>query len=327
MKKEVFLLVALLMLSVIPGARGEKPVVVVSIAPLGEIVKEAFGDSVEVEVLVPMGVDPHEYQLTPEQVEKTRGAAVIVTTGGHLPAEKKLRELSESGEIRARVLWLDDYARYGFRFLDKGWMDGRNEHGTWMDPQNALAIARATAEALSVADPSGAREYMEAYERFKGKVEATVSAYSEVFRRLGNKSAVVELPAHQYVTEWMGVRSVAAIKPEEELPAEEVDALLPIAEGADLIVYTSSSPAVLKEAALELSRRSGKPVADVTYMWSGKPYTEVLEENAAAVITALAEGKKEGIVEESNGLSPVYVLLGGIVGLTLGFAIGVFLKD
>ncbi|WP_048152455.1 metal ABC transporter solute-binding protein, Zn/Mn family [Palaeococcus ferrophilus] len=327
MRRAVFLLMVLILLSGIPWARAEKPVVIVSIAPLGEIVKEALGDSVEVEVLVPMGVDPHEYQLTPEQVEKARRAAVIVTTGGHLPAEKKLRELEGNGEIEARVLWLDDYTRYGFRFLNKGWMEGRNEHGTWMDPTNALAIARATVEALSEADPSNAPSYMEAYSSFEKRVEEIVDAYSEVFERLGKESAVVELPAHQYVLEWMGVESVAAVKPEEELPAREVDSLLPVAEKADLIVYTSSSPDSLREAALELSKRSGKPIADVTYMWSGKPYTTVLEENAASVIAALAKGEKERVVRGSGGLSPIYVLLGGIVGLTFGFAIGTFLRE
>lgn len=327
MRRAVLPLMVLFLLSGVSWASAERPLVIVSIAPLGEIVKEALGDSVEVEVLVSMGVDPHEYQLSPDQVEKARKAAVIVTVDGHLPAEKKLKELEENGEIEARVLWLDDYTRYGFRFLDRGWMEGRNEHGTWMDPTNALAIARATAEALREADPSNAPSYMEAYSSFEERVEGIVEAYSKVFERLGKRSAVVELPAHQYVLEWMGVESIAAVKPEEELPAREVDSLLPVAEKADLVVYTSSSPGSLREAALELSKRSGKPIADVTYVWSGKPYTTVLEENTAAVIAALTEGEKEKVVEGSSGLSSIYVLLGGIVGLTFGFAIGAFLRE
>jgi len=304
----------------------EKPLIIATIAPLGEIIKETFGDDVEVEILVPLGVDPHEYQLNPEQIEKARNAIVIVTTGGHLPAEKKLKELSENGEINGLVLWIDDYEMEGFKFLEKSWMGGNNPHGAWMDPKNALAIAKATEKALIKENPENRYVYERDYERFEYKVNEIVDSYRVVFQKIGVKKAIIELPAHQYVLEWLGIESIDAIKPEEEVPAKSVDELLEGAKDANLIVYTIESPNSLKNAALELSSKSGKPLANVVYMWANKPYTQVLKENTGEIIKALSEARGAGAVQIKRGVSESYIFLALLIGIVMGFAFGMFVR-
>ncbi|AIF69713.1 hypothetical protein PAP_06580 [Palaeococcus pacificus DY20341] len=324
-----FALIMLLTVSLAPSVLAEeKPLVIASIPSLAEIVKEAFGDSVRVEILVPLGVDPHEYQLSPEQVEKAQSALVIVTTGGHLPAEKKLRELSEKGEISAKVLGIEDYQKEGFRFVEKSWMGGSNEHGTWMDPNNALAIAKATKEALIESDPRNKDVYEREYGVFEERVRTIVEAYKVIFENMGKKKAIIELPAHQYALNWLGVKVVDAIKPEEEAPAKSVDVLLSAVEDVDFIVYSKNSPDPLKNAAMELSQRSGRPLANIVYMWTNEEYTKVLEENTAEILKALSSQESQPkTVELKQGVSEIYVLLAMIIGIVLGFAVGMFIKE
>jgi len=84
MRKMVLILIIFLISPLSFTLAQEKPLVITSIAPIAEIVREAFGESVQVEYLVPPGVDPHQYQLTPEQIEKIQKADVIVTIGSEV---------------------------------------------------------------------------------------------------------------------------------------------------------------------------------------------------------------------------------------------------
>ncbi|WP_461867019.1 metal ABC transporter solute-binding protein, Zn/Mn family [Thermococcus sp.] len=324
------LLILLLISMTLPltTASEEKPVVVTSITPLASIVREAFGDSVDVVYLIPLGIDPHEYQLTAQQVEMLGKADVIVTTGGHLPAEQRMVELQKEGLIRGKVLLIEDYKKFGFRYMKEHWYNEKNNpHGIWLDPYNAIAIAEAVKDALIEQYPANANIYGAEFEKFRIKVESIADAYTKTVSDMSSRlKAVIQMPPDQYAVEWLGIKVISSIKPEEEVPAEGVDDLLRTAKNATLIVYSSSSSEQLKKAALELSAKSGRPLADITVFWKDRPYTEVLEENTANIIKALSGNK---VVEEpirgNNWVA--YVLASLIVGIVLGTAIGFIIKE
>lgn len=300
----------------------EKPLVITSIAPIAEIVREAFGESVQVEYLVPPGVDPHQYQLTPEQIEKIQKADVIVTIG-HLPVEEKIEELEKEGILKGKVLGIEDYQRYGFRYLPERWYNNKyNPHGIWLDPYNALAIAEATKEALK-SRYSGQNIFEAQYSLFKAKVETIILAYQKM--NLSEKQAIIELPSQQYALEWMGIEVIASIKPEEEIPAKSVDELLEIVKTVDVIVYSADSPESLKNAALELSRKTGVPTIGISTIWSEKEYTEVLIQNSANIVSAFRTYVPQEVPSQQS-LNITYIILAFIVGVTLGTAFGVIIK-
>ena len=300
----------------------EKPLVITSIAPIAEIVREAFGESVQVEYLVPPGVDPHQYQLTPEQIEKIQKADVIVTIG-HLPAEGKIEELEKEGILKGEVLGIEDYQRYGFRYLPERWYNNKyNPHGIWLDPYNALAIAEATKEALKTRY-SGQNIFEAQYSLFKAKVETIILAYQKM--NLSEKQAIIELPSQQYALEWMGIEVIASIKPEEEIPAKSVDELLEMVKTVDVIVYSADSPESLKNAVLELSRKTGVPTIGISTIWSEKEYTEVLIQNSANIVSAFRTYVPQEVPSQQS-LNITYIILAFIVGVTLGTAFGVIIK-
>ncbi|USS39999.1 zinc ABC transporter substrate-binding protein [Thermococcus aggregans] len=321
MKKMATLLFMLILISPLTLAQ-EKPLVVTSIAPVAEILKEAFGGTVQVEYLVPLGVDPHQYQLTPEQIEELQRADVIVTIG-HLPSERKIEELEKEGFLKGKVLEIEDYQRYGFRYLPERWYNNKyNPHGIWLDPYNALAIARTVRVALAELYPS--YSFLDSQlSEFEAKVEGIILAYQKL--DLNGKKALIELPSHQYAVEWMGIVVVDSIKPEEEVPTKSVDELLEVAKSVDVIVYSEESPEQLKNAALELSKRAGVPAVKVSVMWSGKNYTEVLAQNSANIASAFRTYPLEQVPQQTS-LNTTYVILALIVGITLGTAIGVIIK-
>ncbi|CAI1493557.1 ABC-type metal ion transport system, periplasmic component/surface adhesin [Thermococcus nautili] len=320
-------LIILLTLALVPlnGVSAQENVsVVATIAPIGSIVQEAF-PGVRVEVIIPPGVDPHDYQLTAQQVELLSKAQVIVTTGGHLPVEKRIAELEKEGTVTGKALFIDDYMKYGFHYAKEHWYNGKdNPHGVWLDPYNAIAIAEATKEALIEEDPANAMTYERDFERFRERVLAIVEAYKALAPK--NATAVIQMPPDEYAIDWLGIKAVAAIKPEEEVPAIGVDQLVPTAEKSSLIVYGSDSPEQLKKASIELAQKSGKPLAEITVFWASGNYTDWLIKNTASIMKALSTPQKTAEKNTRDNTVVTYALLALITGVVLGTALGVILK-
>ena len=62
-------------------ASGETPTVVVTTSILGDVVENVVGDEATVEVLMPAGVDPHEFELSAAEAAQLQDADVIVANG------------------------------------------------------------------------------------------------------------------------------------------------------------------------------------------------------------------------------------------------------
>ncbi len=328
MRIRVVLLIVLLIGLTAPlsSSAEQKPLVVASIGPIASIVSEAFGDSVDVVTLIPLGADPHEYQLTAEQVSLLQRASVIVTTGGHLPVEAKMAGLKKEGVISGELLLIDDYKREGFRYLPERWYNGKdNPHGTWLDPDNALAIAKATEKALEEADPADAETYRKGLLCFEERVKSIEDSYRALI--VENRSSVIEMPPVQYAVEWLGIRATASLLPEEEVPAKGVDELVPAARKADIVVYSIQSPEQLKKGAMELASKAGKPIAGITVFWKDTPYTEVLIKNTATILNVTAERSPQRVsTVKAENQNAGYVAAALFAGLSLGVAVGYIMK-
>ncbi|NJE53601.1 metal ABC transporter solute-binding protein, Zn/Mn family [Thermococcus sp. 21S9] len=320
-------LIILLTLALVPlnGVSAQENVTVVAtIAPIASIVQEAF-PGVKVEVIVPPGVDPHDYQLTAQQVELLSKARVIVTTGGHLPVEKRIAELEQEGTVTGKALFVDDYMKYGFHYAKEYWYNGKdNPHGVWLDPYNAIAIAKATEKALIEEDPANAVTYERDFERFRERVLAIVEAYKALAPK--NATAVIQMPPDEYALDWLGIKAVASIKPEEEVPAIGVDQLVPTAKKSSLVVYGSDSPEQLKKASIELAQKSGKPLAEITVFWASGNYTNWLIKNTASIMKALLTPEKPEKPSNAENTAVTYAFLALVTGIVLGTALGVILK-
>ena len=162
-----------------------------SIEPLALIVKEIVGRYGDVVVLLPPGVEPHEFQLTREVIDKVKGCDLIVHTG-HCGFELKLVEVTG-----IRDLGLRDFIRYGLKLrplpgrevptvVPKGKSAlelsamGYNVHGWWLDPDNAIVIARALVDTLSEIDPEHSRYYHSRFEAFLEEIKELKEFLSEV---------------------------------------------------------------------------------------------------------------------------------------------------
>ena len=79
-----------------PADTDDRPLVVVTTTILGDIVARTAGETVRVEVLMPIGADPHEFSPSARQAARLRDAALVVANGVDL--EEGLLDVIEAAE-------------------------------------------------------------------------------------------------------------------------------------------------------------------------------------------------------------------------------------
>jgi ABC-type Zn uptake system ZnuABC Zn-binding protein ZnuA len=146
--------------------------VVASTTIVGDIVSQVGGDLISISVLLPVGTDPHSFDLTPRDVVKVSGADVVFVVGGGL--EAFLDNLIESADVEDKVFSVSE----GIDFLDT---TGEHNHGdedqfgdphTWMDPANVMVWVGNIQAELAELDPSNANVYQHNAEAYKNELES-----------------------------------------------------------------------------------------------------------------------------------------------------------
>ncbi|HIP25359.1 MAG TPA: ABC transporter substrate-binding protein, partial [Archaeoglobus profundus] len=100
MINRVGLVVLLLSLLLLGSAKGLT--IIVTFPNLEEDIKLVAPKDV-IKSIVPVGVDPHTYQLTPDDIESLKRADVIISTA-HTHFEMKIKKMVENGEIKAKLV-------------------------------------------------------------------------------------------------------------------------------------------------------------------------------------------------------------------------------
>ncbi len=99
---------------------GDELYVVVTTTILGDLVKALVGDAGTVEILLPVGADPHDFQMSSQDGTKLREADLVVANG--LGLEESLSAIFDSArQDGARVLEVGDQAD------PLEWGEGRGE--------------------------------------------------------------------------------------------------------------------------------------------------------------------------------------------------------
>lgn len=134
------------------------PVVAVTYSVIGDIVSQLVGDNATVNVVIPDGQDPHDFQPSAKDIETINNAALVVSNG--LEFEEGLEEVLEniaksSGNIfmvgeHITVRKIDDGDDHGDDHHD----DDKHADGDphlWLSPATMLEMLPALTTALSEA--------------------------------------------------------------------------------------------------------------------------------------------------------------------------------
>ncbi len=135
---------------------------------LADIAQNVAGQRVEVASLIPVGVDPHEYQLTPQDTTRIAQAQVLIANG--VGYETWLQKtLTNIGGQRVEVIASTGLTPHP----DTSGGHPEGDPHLWLDPNNVIQYVENIRDGLTQADPAGADVY-----------KANAAAYIEQLKSL-----------------------------------------------------------------------------------------------------------------------------------------------
>lgn len=231
--------------------------VVVSILPQAYLVDRITGSGASVSVLIPPGMSPHTYELTPRQMTELEDADVLFTAGvpfedGLIPRIQRvypsLRIVATGAETSLRQSEAEDPDHADPHH------DHANDPHTWLSPKNAIVHARAIAGELTSIDPSNADIYGRNLDQLVLQLDSLDGELSELLGGLAGRKMYVYHPAWGYFTDAYGLVQVP-IQPEGKDPGSLKLAQLTEQASRDSVKaifvqqqFASQSPHVIAEA-------------------------------------------------------------------------------
>jgi len=273
-----------------PGVPVRAQTAITATATLGvfaDFARQVGGDRVEVIQLVGDGVDPHDYQMTPNDLIAVNRSQLLIYNGYNL--EPFLGQLVTGGGRPGLTLVQ----------LTEGLtpiVDGRtpNPH-FWLNPQYAARYVQNLRDAYVAADPAGADTYRANAERYLGELatldaelESTLSVVPSQNRKLIAAHDAFPYFARRYGFELIG--AVLSSEAQEPSPSELIALIRQVRQAGVRAVFTE--PQFNPRLAQQLARETGIQIVP-TYSDAFPPdgsirtYTEMMRVNARNVADAL----------------------------------------
>ena len=264
----------LLVLMIFPA----KALIVVTIPDFKPIVQDIVGDKDEVISLTASG-DPHSFSLSGKDIETLRNAKLIVLANSELFGfERKIAEDFDN---------ILDFKDYGVKLRDfPGYP--KNPHGYWMDPENAISIAKAVKDRLSEIYPQHSDYFDENYANFVKRVK---NAEKEAKKLVKSGKYVAMIPGVCYIASSLNIEITQILLSEgsgflsgKEL--EEVKEKLKKGEIEGILAPEFMKGSKGGEIAEMLAKETGCKIAWVKFASGDIAYDTQLISNAARIAYA-----------------------------------------
>ena len=188
----------------------------------GALARELGGDKVTVRDAINALQDPHRIEAKPSLIAQARKADLLVCTGAELEIGWLPLLLRQSGnpaiqpgkpgyfEAASFVKKLEIPTR-----LDRAEGDihpGGNPH-VQTDPRNIALVADALAKRLGEIDSANAAYYQQRQSDFAQRWQAATKRWEAQAAPLKSTAVVVQHRGFPYLSNWLGLREVAALEP------------------------------------------------------------------------------------------------------------------
>ena len=211
--------------------------VMASFYPYYDMARKIGGELVEVNQMVPDGVDPHSYEPSPRDLIQLEESHVFIYNGLEMEIwlegalyllEDSEARLIEAGELVELLPFggNDDDHDHGHDHdhdHDHDDDDDDHHHGDWdphiwTDPMNMKTIAGELAAILSDLDPANASVYQENYDTYAAAIDELDEALKSLAENADQKIMLVSHSAFGYLAERYGFReiAVAGVNPHAE---------------------------------------------------------------------------------------------------------------
>jgi len=193
--------------------------IVTTFYPMYYFAKKVAGDSANVELLIPNGVEPHDWEPTAKDMAKIQDADVFIYNSQYfeLWTEKVLKSINDS---KLKVV----EASSGIKLMDALESVDEEEHSAskdphvWLSPVLARQEVNAIAKALEQADPKNKDQFQKNAEALNSELADLDRLYKETIDKAKNKEFVTQHAAFGYLAKQYGLTQIpiAGLSPDVE---------------------------------------------------------------------------------------------------------------
>lgn len=259
-----------------------RPLVVASVYPLAFAAEEVGADRVEVQSLTAPGVEPHDLELSSDQVRLLSEADLVLYLGGGF--QPALEDV---------VSGLDD--ERALDVLAEAGPDGEGgEPGdphVWLDPIAMAGIADVVAGRLAGIDPGSAETFTQNAARARDRLEELDRGYREGLRDCETRALVTSHAAFGYLAARYDLEQVgiSGLDPEGEPSPGRLAEVARFVEDNDvrtIFFEELVSPDIAETIASETGART-QQLSPLESEPTTGDYLDAMEQNLAALRTGL----------------------------------------
>ncbi len=198
----------------------ERVKVIASFFPVYDFARHVGGEKAEVSVMVPAGIEPHDWDPTPRDIANAENADLIVYNGAGF--ENWVADLS----VRTKV----DTSK-GIQVMAGESEEEELDPHIWLDPMNAKKQVEAIRDGLVEVDPKNADHYMRNAEQYEKELDSLDSLIKSELSGCEKKDFIAFHNAFSYFAKRYGLvqHSIEGITPEGEVLPQRIQEIKELA--------------------------------------------------------------------------------------------------
>jgi zinc transport system substrate-binding protein len=237
------------------GASNGKVDVAAAFYPVAFAAQQVGGKRVDVTNLTPVGAEPHDLELTSDQVDQLLDAKVAFVLGsGFQPAVEDAAARRDDATVELLPKVVDTQ---GGKIAEEGEEGGVDPH-VWLDPVLMSQLVGEVERGLAEADPKGAATYERNARALQDKLAELDARYRQRLTGCARDLLVTSHDAFGYLAARYGLRQegVAGLSPDDEPDAARLGDLAQLARDEGVTtVFTEET--VSPRIARTLAREAG----------------------------------------------------------------------
>lgn len=278
----------------LPGSQNsetDKLVVQSSIYPLAFVAEQVGGDAVSVTTILPLGAEPHDFQISPQHLLNVQHADLFLYNGANLDtwAEKLVSQATPKKIINMAQELKDA----GVTLREE---DDHTDPHIWMDLTNMVAETEIIRDAFTQLDPAHAADYRARADQTVAALQKLDSEFQTGLATCRLRKIIVTHDAFAYAAQRYQIETVAisGISPEDQPSAKELGTIADVVRNEQIhyiFLETLASPKLAETLASETGAHTLvlNPIEGLTPQdqQQGHDYFSLMRDNLAQLRLAM----------------------------------------
>lgn len=283
------------------SSQSSKLKIVTTFYPMYDFTKNVVGNRGDLELLIPAGTEPHDYEPSAKDIAKIEDADVFVYNSKEMETwvpsvlksidQSKTQVIDASKGITLRTLSASEEEEHEEGKHEEGHHHAKDPH-VWLNPVLAQKEVANIYQGLAKKDQKHQATYKKNYQAYEKKLKALDQEYATALKDAQNRTFVTQHTAFYYLAKQYGLtqKAISGLSPDQEpTPTELASIETFVKENKVKVIYTEEVAS--KKIAETVSEATGaklvvlNPLEGLTNkeQKAGVDYIKVMQTNLKAL--------------------------------------------